>query len=293
MTFVATALAAYNEGYSLRVTDVDLHGRAVFDVNEESSLPVPVHLYGLQWKGNFSPEIIDGAQAIGLPDLGAPIVPLSFYPSKALGAYGDAGVLLTSYKEVAEYARSVRDYGRLPGDKFLSHNIGMNERLSAFQAAVLTEKLPFLPDELARRRTVAIAYWAAFEGQEDTIRCVVPSIEQLSFSPYVFPIELKTEALRDSLQAFLTSNDIQSGLYYPCTILDHPSIVKVLLSEVPPAEPILKRVMTTIIPNSKGLADRTLCLPMHGYITRKELAYVIDTVHQWLELPGNLKGSKS
>src|SRR5690606_18822285 len=101
---------------------------------------------------------LDGRRLGGLGTLGA----FSFYPTKNLGAYGDAGMLTTNDDELARAARSLRNHGSSPNDKYLHERLGHNSRLDALQAAILRVKLPMVERWNLARRAVAAEYRDAF-----------------------------------------------------------------------------------------------------------------------------------
>ncbi len=171
---------------------------------------VPVHLYGqtadlgallelAERRGLIVIE--DCAQAHGAPWHGRRAGSIgragafSFYPTKNLGALGDAGAVVTSDPAVAEQARLLRNYGERARFEHVLH--GLNSRLDALQAAILSAKLPFLDAANARRRELAARYDAAFAEGE----IVPPSVA--AGREHVYHLYVVQSADRDELQARL------------------------------------------------------------------------------------------
>jgi dTDP-4-amino-4,6-dideoxygalactose transaminase len=130
---------------------------------------VPVHLFGrpapvAALASAGVPIVEDAAQALGCPGLGqrARLVTVSFFPSKNLGAAGDAGMVLTGDQELADRIRLLRSHGSRP--KYVHHVVGGNFRIDTLQAAVLRAKLPFLDEWNRRRRHNAARYRELLAG---------------------------------------------------------------------------------------------------------------------------------
>jgi len=185
-SFFATSEAVLRLGATPVFCDVDpvtlnLDSGLLEDlVTERTKALLPVHLFGLpaamaevldvaarhglavvedcaQAFGARSSDL-DGRRVGGLGTLGA----FSFYPTKNLGAYGDAGMLTTNDDELARAARSLRNHGSSPNDKYLHERLGHNSRLDALQAAILRVKLPMVERWNLARRAVAAEYRDAF-----------------------------------------------------------------------------------------------------------------------------------
>jgi len=185
-SFFATSEAVLRLGATPVFCDVDPHtlnldaGLLEGLVTERTKAIVPVHLFGLPAQMTTVLEVADrhgltvvedcaqafgarsselgGRRVGGLGTVGA----FSFYPTKNLGAYGDAGLLTTDDDELATAARSLRNHGSSPTDKYRHERLGHNSRLDALQAAILRVKLPLVDDWNRARRSVADAYRASF-----------------------------------------------------------------------------------------------------------------------------------
>lgn len=132
----------------------------------------------------------------------------SFYPTKNLGAIGDAGALTTSDEELAVRARALRDYGQTARGHH--HEAGLNSRLDEIQAAALLTRLPYLPLWTERRRAIARQYQAGICHPQ--IRVLTKSNEA---AEHVYHLFVVTCSHRTVLQAYLRSNGIESLVHYP------------------------------------------------------------------------------
>ncbi len=188
---------------------------------------IPVHLYGqladmrplmALAKSHNLPVIEDAAQAIGAtaPDgkragsyaiFGA----LSFYPTKNLGAMGDAGALLTSDEAQFELCRKLRIHGS--GHTYYHDMVGGNFRIDALQAAILTLKLAHLEDWTTQRRARAARYTQLITEAGLAPECVRPP-QELNGRHVYHQYVLRAQR-RDELMAFLKDRKIGAGVYYP------------------------------------------------------------------------------
>ena len=183
---------------------------------------IPVHLYGhpadmgaiLEIARRFELSVIeDAAQAMGatccgkmagtLGDLGC----FSFYPTKNLGACGDAGMVVTDDDELAERVRLSRNYGERSKNE--SATFGINSRLDEMQAAILRAKLPNLDRWNERRRILAEIY----HGLLGETSLVLPT--QKPECSHVYHLYVVRSRMRDALRAYLASRDIDTSIHYP------------------------------------------------------------------------------
>ncbi|HWQ46572.1 MAG TPA: DegT/DnrJ/EryC1/StrS family aminotransferase [Longilinea sp.] len=191
---------------------------------------IPVHLYGLP--ADMAPLldiaskhtiviIEDCAQAHGAEYKGKKVGSLgeagafSFYPTKNLGACGDAGMVVTNNPELAQKAHSLRQYGW--NVRNISDEIGFNSRMDELQAAVLRVKLPYLDRWNTRRIALARLYSQLLAGLNIQLP-VTPSDRTHVFHQYVI-----RSAERDSLRQFLTNNGIETLVHYPLPIHMQPA----------------------------------------------------------------------
>jgi len=198
----------------------------------------------------------DGRQVGTFGDIGC----FSFYPTKNLGALGDAGAVVTDNDELADRLRKLRLYGY--DEKGLSVLEGTNARISEIQAAMLRVKLKVLPRWLAHRRMVADLYNAHVQSSYVTLppdqQRVVPSWHQ-----YV----LRTRVRAGLMEALLRSG-IESSVHYPIPVHLMP-VYKDF-----PKEP--RELPVTI-----SAAQEILSLPIHESVSKEEALHIISTINDY------------
>ena len=235
---------------------------------------VPVHLYGnpldleklARLKHDFDLVIIeDCAQAIGAKHGGRHVGSIgqaaatSFYPTKNLGALGDAGALITDDNKLATQARALRNYGQ---SSLYRHDArGLNSRLDELHAAILGDAL--LPNLLrwtdARRKT-ARRYLEAFS---DSGLKMIHALEQSEPVWHLFPIFVQPEQ-RAEWQRHFESCGIRTGIHYPTIIPDQPAIAE------------FDRNICLVEPsNARRLSASELSLPIHPFLGEEEIEKVI------------------
>lgn len=248
---------------------------------------IPVHLYGqcadMDPLSDIArhyhlPIIEDAAQAIGaeypsrngnkkagsMGTLGT----ISFYPTKNLGAYGDAGLVLTNNTQLAERIRIMRVHGEKK--RYHYEIVGGNFRLDALQAGILRVKLRFLPGWQKRRRELASLYEKLFEESGLTSRGYVICPQAIYRNPEVenyhiyhqFVVRVKK---RDELKRFLEGKGIQTAIFYPKPL--HLQKCFAYLG--------YKR---KDFPAAEKAAREVLALPIYPELTAEQVAYVIDTI---------------
>ncbi|EKB48902.1 DegT/DnrJ/EryC1/StrS family aminotransferase [Cecembia lonarensis] len=186
---------------------------------------VPVHLYGrVCWDGNlkglaakYNLKIIeDNAQAFGAEWLGQKTGALghaaafSFFPSKILGALGDAGAVATRDAELAQIIQSLANYGSK--DKYQNLYKGVNSRMDEMQAAFLLVKLKYVDGENHWRRTLAKTYLEHIVHPE----IILPHLSNVENDPsHVWHLFVVRSQDRDGLKAYLMDKDVQTLVHYP------------------------------------------------------------------------------
>ncbi len=253
-------------------------GEVESKISARTKAILPVHLFGRcadmeaisEIAGRHGLAVIeDAAQSIGAADpqgrsagtigeLGC----FSFFPSKNLGAFGDAGMVVTQDAKLAEIVRVLRVHGGKP--KYYHKQIGGNFRLDALQAAVLRVKLRYLPLWTAARRQNARRYRELF-AQAGLARPVTVPQDVAGHIYNQFVIRC---AERDALQAFLREQEIDTEIYYPVPLhlqecfagLGHRA------GEFPRAE---------------AAAREVLALPIYPELSEAQQDYVVDRVSQF------------
>jgi dTDP-4-amino-4,6-dideoxygalactose transaminase len=282
----ATSLAIVRAGGVPVFVDVDASGLLDLDRAREAILAdpaikffVPVHLYGHALDAEHLASVLqlrelklveDCAQACGASSRGMPVGALgaaaatSFYPTKNLGCMGDGGALLTASAELANEARSLRDYGQTA--KYVHARLGMNSRLDELQAAILrTALLPRLPRFTERRQAIAGAYRRSIQNAALTL----PPVPAGSSSVWhLFPVVV--EAGRQSFLAHLESQGIGSGIHYPRLIPDQEAFASVRFES------------RDALTRARRFAEGEVSLPIHPYLSDEHVERVIDACNTWV-----------
>jgi dTDP-4-amino-4,6-dideoxygalactose transaminase len=213
----------------------------------------------------------DAAQAFGASLNGkklgrwAHATALSFYPTKTLGAYGDAGALLTDDPVRADLYRSLRTHGE-GKTRYEVERTGMNGRIDTIQATILAAKLPLLAGELAMRAKIAAVYNAALGAKVGIQAAPAGAVNAWG----LYTIRLRDGDQRSKVQAALTAERIGSGIYYPKPLHRQPAYAAhhaaAFLGDAPP------------LAISERLAGQVLSLPMHAYMSEEDAARVAEVV---------------
>lgn len=195
--------------------------------------------FGARW---FAPGVTDEAAAQFTGSIGD-MAAFSFYPTKNLGAYGDAGLITTNNDDLALVARKLRTHGSI--EPYRHEMLGYNSRMDEIQAAILRVKLPHLPSGNDFRRRLASNYQTALAGLQN-ITWPAPSPGHIFHQ-----ITVRIAEGRDKFQQQLRSLGVASNVYYP--LLAHqlfPSSLKPI--SVPIAEVAAQQVVSLPIVASNG-----------------------------------------
>jgi dTDP-4-amino-4,6-dideoxygalactose transaminase len=229
---------------------------------------MPVHIYGtpcdMPGIGEIAKRrgiavIEDAAQAHGATIGGRKIggfgaaATFSFYPGKNLGAYGDAGAVVTNDDALAERIRKLRDHGRM--SKYLHDVIGYNHRIDGIQGAILSVKLKYLAAWNERRRAVAARYDAAFRPRG------FKTIEPPSGTESVYHLYVVEVSNRDVVQHALADRGIATGVHYPVPLNKQPAFAP-WSGDAP-------------LPVTERIVPRIVSLPICAEITNGEQDQVI------------------
>ena len=245
-------------------------------ITEKTKAIIPVHLYGQCAEMDKILEIAekhhlyaieDAAQAIGakykgrkagsMGDMGC----LSFFPSKNLGGYGDGGMVITNNAELAEKIRVLRAHGAKP--KYYHSLIGLNSRLDALQAAVLSVKLKYLDGWSKARCQNAENYNHLFADTD----VVTPYAEPYNY--HIYNQYIIRVSRRDELQAFLKERNIGTAIYYPVSLHLQECYADLGYREGD-------------FPESEKAAKETLALPIYSELTREQQIAVVNTIKEFV-----------
>lgn len=277
-TFVATAETIALLGAKPVYVDIDPKTYNIDPTRIEKAITkktkaiIPVHLYGqacdmdpiLEISQKHDLAIIeDNAQAIGgeykgrklggLGKLGC----ISFFPSKNLGAYGDAGMVVTNDSNLAEKVRMIIVHGSRV--KYKHEILGVNSRLDTLQSAILRVKLRYLDQWIKARREAASRYNRLFLGKD------VTTPFEASYGKHVFhqyTIRLKN---RDGVEKHLSEKKIPHAVYYPIPLHLQQAFFD-------------SRTKEGSFAVSEQASREVLSLPMHTELTEEQQAYIVNTV---------------
>ncbi|MGP4078984.1 DegT/DnrJ/EryC1/StrS family aminotransferase [Pseudalkalibacillus sp. R45] len=278
-TFFATAGAIARTGATPVFVDIDPvtfnidPSKIEAAITDKTKAIMPVHLYGqcadmdpiieIAEKHNIY-IVEDAAQSIGSSYKGRTSGQLgdaacySFFPTKNLGAYGDAGMIVTDNEELAERMSVIRVHGSKP--KYHHHILGYNSRLDEMQAAILNVKFPHLNEWSEQRRDNAENYTKLLKEllpEEVT----VPVEEENRY--HVFHQYTIRVSKRDELQGFLKENGVATMIYYPLPLHVQPVFKELGYKEGD-------------FPEAEKAAKEALSLPMFPELTTEQQTYVVE-----------------
>lgn len=279
-TFIATAEAIAYTGAKIVFADIDPRtanldpAQAEAAVTPRTKAILPVHLYGrpadmeaLQKIADAHELVLieDAAQAHGARSRGRSVGTLgisaafSFYPSKNLGAYGEAGALVTNDDHVAQYCRAARSHGEIR--RYFHDFIGYNYRMEGFQGAILRVKLRHLSDWSARRKVIAQHYREKLKQ----LAVVLPQDDPRDECSYhLFVIYVGN---RDSVQAELKERGIGTAVHYPLPL--HLQKALAYLG-----------YKAGDFPHAERACERALALPIFPELTAEQVEYVCDSLRE-------------
>ena len=180
----------------------------------------------------------------------------SFYPGKNLGAYGDAGCIVTNDDALAKKAKMIANHGRI--EKYNHEFEGINSRLDGLQAAILDVKLKYLDKWIERRRDVAKRY---DDGLKDVV--ITPSV--LSHVKHVYHLYVVRVKNRGRVKELLAKKGIATGIHYPIPL---PFLRAYSYLGHKPSD----------FPVAYSIKDEILSLPIHGDMTDEQVDYVISSL---------------
>ncbi len=261
-SFFATSEAVLRLGATPVFVDIDPHTLNMLPEQVEAAITprtkalLPVHVFGLPAPIGELRRLADehglllledcaqsfGARADGM-HLGTVghVGAFSFYPTKNLGAYGDAGLATTDDDGLAARIRSLRNHGSSPSNKYLHDGLGHNSRLDALQAAVLNVKLPKLESFNERRRERAAAYRQALAGLPQGADALLLPPDEPEHVYHQFTIQLPAER-REVAERALTERGVAFSRFYPTPLTKQPAGHD--FGEAPVAEAVCERVLS-------------------------------------------------
>lgn len=285
ISFFATAECVANRGAVPVFVDVDERTGLMDPASLERVLAkhsdikavIPVHIYGLPAPVEAIEKICapkgigiveDGAQSHGGKyENGNPIgssnnlVTYSFYPTKNLGAFGDAGGVTAPDEKTAEKIKSIRNHGRSPEGHRL---FGRNSRCDSLQAAVLDLKLREFPAQNENRAAIAKKY---YEALKDAPVSLMPEKYLDISSWHLFPVRLENNGQKYALKKFLDEKKIGSALFYE--------------KSLPEEKPC--REMEGEKDKAIAFAGQALCLPMNPFVTDEEIAETASAIKEFFK----------
>jgi dTDP-3-amino-3,4,6-trideoxy-alpha-D-glucose transaminase len=278
ITAAYTALAVIAAGARPVIVDVDDETLTIDPsacaaaITARTKAIVPVHLYG-QAAALPALQALAARHALALVEDccqahlatcdGVPVGTtssggaFSFYPTKNLGALGDAGAVITADAQLARRVRLLRNGGQ--SDRYHHDAAGMNSRLDELQAAVLRARLPRLREWTATRRALAARYRARLAEP------VRPVAERDRGHVYhLFPVRVREH--RDALQAHLRARGVETLIHYPVALNSQPAFAACL----PPECPI-----------AAAATQELLSLPLHPRLEPAQVDAVADGIAAW------------
>lgn len=281
-TFIATTEVAALCGAKVKFVDIDPKTYTIDTsklreaVTKKTKVILPVHLFGMPCdmepiletaKEKGIMVIEDCAQAHGAEYKGKKVGSFgdigcfSFFPAKNLGAYGDAGGIVTNDSNIAAKIGALRNHGRMQAEKYKSDFEGTNERLDALQAAILRVKLKHLNRWNELRRKHAKMYNDLLSG----INVEIPF--EPDYAKHVYHIYAIKSTRRDEIKEHLAKNNIECGIHYPLPL------------HLQPAYKHLKIGEGSFVHTEKA-AKEMLSLPMFPELTEEQIHYVVDNIKE-------------
>lgn len=283
-TYIATILAIVRNGFKPVLVEPDIEtynidpSKIEEKITSKTKAILVVHLYGkscdmepiVKLSEKYSLKIIeDCAQAhgakykdkmVGSFGVGC----FSFYPTKNLGALGDAGAITTNDKQLFLKLKSLRNYGS--SKKYYNDEIGYNSRLDEIQAGFLSIKLRVLNDITNHKRKLAKIYFDNLDN-----KFIKPVLESEYFDVYhIFNIRHKN---RDKLKKYLLENNIKTEVHYPVA---------------PHKQNAMRDVIHGDYPISEEIHSSTLSLPISYYHNNKDVMKVCEVMNEWISREDNV-----
>jgi dTDP-4-amino-4,6-dideoxygalactose transaminase len=280
-SWISTSETISQAGAKPVFVDVDEHYLLDVDRVEQAITPrtravIPVHLYGQAAAMDSLSELCeqyhlrlveDCAQAHFAEWRGRRVgtfgdaATFSFYPGKNLGAWGDAGAIVTDDDDLARRCRMYANHGALVKHQ---HEIeGINSRMDGLQASLLTAKLRHIDEWTSARRRVAALYDDALRDVGDV---ALPKVR--SGATHVYHLYVIATAHRDALRAHLAAKGVETAIHYPTALPLLPAYIAL-------------GVRAADIPNAARNQARILSLPMFAEMSDDMVRYVVDAIREY------------
>lgn len=279
-SFIATAEAISNNQLKPVFCDCNKNNYSISEkeiienINEKTVAIILVHLYGYPVNIDKIKKIVkkrklkvieDCAQAHGSKyrnkkvgtffDVGA----FSFYPGKNLGAYGDAGAIISNNKKIYKKCSLIANHGRENKNEHII--IGRNSRLDGIQAAILTTKLKYLNKWISKRNLLAREY---SKNLKNLSQIKLPIINSKSLSSFhQFVVQAKK---RDQLELFLNKEQIETNIHYPKTITQQPAFKE-----------------NKHYKNAEFFAKNIISLPIGEHLKISDIKYICSQIEKFYE----------
>ena len=276
-TAYPTVVGVINSGSTPILVDVSLNN-ALIDVNlieaaitQKTKAIIPVHLYGHSCNMNAIKKISekyklilveDCAQALGAEYNGYNIGSIgncgafSFYPTKNIGAYGDAGAVVTNNESVYNQLISLRNYGNVEG--YLHQENGLNSRLDEIQAAILAVKLKFVEEWNRRRINIGNYYSNNIRNHE--LFSLDPNVKHVY---HIFAIRSKK---REKFMSHLKTLNIETKVHYPTTIHQNDFVHSPNMSNYY---------------KSTLLANEVMSIPLNPWLSENEILTIVSSINEF------------
>jgi dTDP-4-amino-4,6-dideoxygalactose transaminase len=247
-------------------------------ITSKTKAIIPVHLYGhpcdmdsiMQIAAKYQLKVIEDCAQSHLAEWNNQLIgtighaaSFSFYPGKNLGAYGDAGAMITNDDAIAKVARQIANHGQEGKHNHIIE--GRNSRLDGLQAAILKAKLPHLKNWTKQRIDIAAKYQSKLNGLNDI---TIPIVHEKA--KHVFHLFVIKTNRREALIKFLEQNNIDTAIHYPTAL------------------PFLKcyynrNFQPNDFPVASVVQSQILSLPMFAEMNPEQTNKVIDTIQKFVE----------
>jgi len=215
--------------------------------------------------------VLDAAQSLGASykkkNVGSyfDLTCFSFFPGKNLGAFGDAGAIVTKSKKNYEILNSLRNYGEKPFSdlkdrKYINNYIGVNSRLDEIQASVLLRKLKNFKRDQANREKIANFY------NKNIINKLLIKPVQLKHTNHAWHLYVVKCKYRNKLKKYLKKNGIETMIHYPRPFYKQPAFSQFIFDKTPTTDKIYNEILS---------------IPLHPNLKKKEIQYIVKIINEF------------